>query len=59
MICASCGGEVTWRGAFSNITHTQCAGCGAINNQQAEFNEEERDDDFAEIGRALYLHYIT
>lgn len=49
MICASCGGEVTWRGAFSNLTHTQCAGCGAINNQQVEFIEEERDDDLTEL----------
>jgi NAD-dependent SIR2 family protein deacetylase len=50
MICASCGGEVTQRGAVSNLTHTQCAGCGAINNQQVEFNEEERDGDLTEIG---------
>jgi hypothetical protein len=33
MVCASCGGNVTWRGPITNLTHTECADCGAINNQ--------------------------
>jgi len=33
MVCASCNGEVTWRGPLSALTHTRCANCGAINNQ--------------------------
>jgi len=41
MICKSCGGLVTWQGLTSNLTHTKCHDCGAINNQQPE---EERED---------------
>jgi hypothetical protein len=44
MICASCGGEVTWRGPMSNLTHTECASCGAINNQVVE-PEPDSDDE--------------
>ncbi|MBH0112688.1 hypothetical protein I5E68_06955 [Novosphingobium sp. YJ-S2-02] len=33
MICACCGGHVTWRGPLSNLTHTECASCGAVNAQ--------------------------
>jgi hypothetical protein len=51
MICATCGGYVTWRGPMSNLTHTECAGCGAINNQITDIpdddDEEEIDGDSA------------
>jgi hypothetical protein len=34
MICSVCGGyNVTWRGPFICLTHTECADCGAINSQ--------------------------
>ncbi len=44
MICASCGGEVTWRGPFLNLTHTECAQCGAINNQVVPDSDDENED---------------
>jgi RecJ-like exonuclease len=34
MICYLCGGQVTWRGPITNLTHTECAGCGRRNCQQ-------------------------
>lgn len=33
MICSRCGGAMTWRGPFSNLTHTECAVCGGKNCQ--------------------------
>lgn len=36
MICSNCGGEVTWRGPWSALTHTQCGSCGGIGCQVAE-----------------------
>jgi hypothetical protein len=40
MECKSCGSLVLWRGPLSNLTHTECEGCGAMNNQ---VNEESSD----------------
>jgi hypothetical protein len=34
MICSICGGEVTWRGPLSALTHTQCGSCGRKNCQE-------------------------
>jgi len=34
MICSICGGEVTWRGPLSALTHTQCGSCGEKNCQE-------------------------
>lgn len=45
MVCASCGGHVTWRGPITNLTHTECADCGAINNQLVDQPDEEEDDE--------------
>ncbi|TDR82162.1 hypothetical protein [Paludibacterium purpuratum] len=45
MICASCGGLVEWQGPMSNLTHTLCLSCGAINNQVVEEPEEEYLED--------------
>jgi translation initiation factor 2 beta subunit (eIF-2beta)/eIF-5 len=37
MICSVCEGhDVTWRGRFACLTHTECAYCGAINSQVIE-----------------------
>ena len=36
MICQDCGGLVTWRGPLTNLTHTECEGCGAMNSQIPE-----------------------
>ena len=33
MICATCEGPVEWQGPLSNLTHTLCLRCGAVNNQ--------------------------
>lgn len=37
MRCSICGGgNVTWRGPLSNLTHTECAECGGRNCQEVE-----------------------
>ena len=36
MICSKCGGRVEWVGPWSNMTHTECLQCGAINSQVVE-----------------------
>ncbi len=36
MICSLCGGNVEWQGKFSNLTHTLCLECGALNAQVIE-----------------------
>jgi DNA-directed RNA polymerase subunit RPC12/RpoP len=45
MVCASCGGHVTWRGPITNLTQTECADCGAINNQLVDQPNEQEDDE--------------
>lgn len=42
MICNECGGLVTWRGPLSNLTHTECADCGAVGSQidESDYSEE-------------------
>lgn len=49
MICATCGGLVTWRGPIYDLTHTECESCGARNNQlpEAPNGEDELDGDEA------------
>lgn len=36
MKCKTCSGRVEWQGPLSNLTHTKCLNCGAINNQELE-----------------------
>lgn len=46
MICSNCGGNVEWQGRLTNLTHTKCLKCGAINSQVVEnytIDEEERE----------------
>lgn len=45
MICEICGGQVTWRGPWSALTHTECENCGARNCQVVE---ESKPEDFEE-----------
>lgn len=45
MTCATCGGNVLWMGPITNLTHTECQQCGAINNQQPEHAGEEDEHD--------------
>ena len=33
MRCSICGGRVIWMGRLSNLTHTKCQSCGALNSQ--------------------------
>lgn len=40
MECQSCGGLVLWCGPLTNLTHTECQSCGAINNQVVEHDEQ-------------------
>lgn len=49
MICASCGGNVLWMGPLSNLTHTECQSCGAINNQIVDEPDEEIDAASTEV----------
>lgn len=44
MVCSYCGGSVTWRGPWSNLSHTECEDCGRWNCQVPE---SEDDDDEA------------
>ena len=44
MICRACNGQVIWMGKLSNLTHTECQQCGAVNNQLPENDPE--DDEF-------------
>lgn len=41
MICQSCGGQVFWKGPWSNLTHTECESCGAVNNQVVDELDED------------------
>lgn len=43
MRCSKCGGYVTWRGPMSNLTHTECADCGARNSQAIDPDDNEGD----------------
>jgi hypothetical protein len=45
MECASCGGLVVWMGPWSNLTHTECQQCGAVNNQVAEDAKCDEEED--------------
>jgi hypothetical protein len=48
MICKYCNGDVVWRGAFSNLTHTQRLSCGETNCQRiyedGELTNEVKND---------------
>lgn len=45
MICSLCGmAAVTWRGPFSNLTHTECSNCGGVNCQVIETEEIEDNE---------------
>ena len=41
MRCRDCGGSVEWQGPLSNLTHTLCLNCGAINNQEPESTSDD------------------
>ena len=41
MCCSLCGGLVLWRGLISNLTHTECERCGAVNAHVCDEPETE------------------
>ena len=45
MKCANCGGPVIWMGSWSNLNHTECQGCGAVNNQLVDEQEDDEGED--------------
>ena len=48
MICINCGGSVEWQGPLSNLTHTKCLRCGAVNSQIAEPEQPGDESDAPE-----------
>jgi DnaJ-class molecular chaperone len=44
MICSKCGGSVEWKDPLTNLTHTQCARCRAVNCQAAEDDYETPEE---------------
>ncbi|MGP9819234.1 hypothetical protein ACTZWW_04395 [Salinarimonas sp. NSM] len=58
MICTYCGTDtVTWRGPWSNLTHTECERCGRQNCQEiateGEPDADDGDDAHADTGDVL------
>lgn len=45
MVCQYCGEVVQWQGRLTNLTHTLCLKCGAINAQMVEGNEDTENED--------------
>jgi hypothetical protein len=45
MICERCGGQVTWRGPLSALTHTQCESCGGVNCQIPDAQPDDTDEE--------------
>ena len=45
MICKDCIGQVYWVGKLTNLTHTECEDCGAINSQILEDSIEMFEED--------------
>ena len=41
MQCKDCGGPVEWKGPLTNLTHTECENCGAVDNQMEDDNQDE------------------
>jgi hypothetical protein len=41
MTCEFCGGYVEWKGRLTDLTHTECDSCGAINCQEVEDDLDE------------------
>lgn len=50
MTCSKCGGVVEWKGPLSNLTHTECRRCGAVNSQMPD---DPLPEDFAAEPRVL------
>ena len=44
MTCKTCGGTCEWQGRLSDLTHTKCLQCGAIDNQVPEEQPAEEPE---------------
>ena len=44
MECSDCGSSVEWKGPLTNLTHTECLNCGAINNQLLDNFDDVLDE---------------
>lgn len=44
MKCGECGGYAEWKGPLSDLTHSECSQCGAINAHLPDNPEEDEDD---------------
>lgn len=49
MQCELCNGEVTWRGPFSALTHTECSACGGINCHRVTPQDDPDDLDMNQV----------
>lgn len=54
MKCSHCGGLVEWKGPLSNLTHTECLQCGAVNAQLPD--ERQDDDESDELREMVDVH---
>lgn len=45
MKCSLCGGLVEWQGPLTNLTHTKCLSCGAINSQEVDPTPDDEADE--------------
>ena len=43
MRCQACGGYVIWVGPLTNLSHTECLNCNAVNNQEPEDEEDSSE----------------
>jgi Fe2+ or Zn2+ uptake regulation protein len=43
MICSICNGIVEWQGKLTNLSHTKCLCCGAINAQVTDIDNPDID----------------
>ena len=41
MTCKFCGGYVEWKGPLVNLTHTECHGCGCVDCQETDDEDDE------------------
>lgn len=55
MKCKYCGGYVEWMGPLTNLTHTECIGCGAANCHEPEEPDQEENPVVGMESDTVYL----
>lgn len=43
--CGICGGPMEWRGPLSNLGHTRCLDCKALNTHEGPESEWEEENE--------------